>query len=229
MRKPAVDYLAFRPNRINEAQYSHLKLLLYWPVYGLLFLYVERFYPVKYYYPVHCFLDDLIPFNELFLIPYLFWFVFLVGMIVYALLYEPECFRRMMYFIMLTYTAAILVYFIFPTCQQLRPLSFQRDNILTRFMAGFYAFDTNTNVCPSIHVLGSFAVMFAAWDSRRFRALGWKLGFAAAALLISVSTVFVKQHSAVDVLAALPLCLLGYLLCYRAKKPAKRAAMAKAS
>lgn len=48
----------------------------------------------------------------------------------------------------------MLIYLVFPTCQDLRPTQFARDNILTRFVAWFYNFDTNTNVCPSIHVLG---------------------------------------------------------------------------
>ena len=45
-------------------------------------------------------------------------------------------------------------------------------DLLTRFTAKLYAADTNTNVCPSIHVIGSFAVYFAARDIRRFRAKG---------------------------------------------------------
>ena len=113
---PAVDYRAFRLRKINDDAYRHLKLLLYWPVYGLLFLYVERFYPVASYHVMHCALDDWIPFNEWFLIPYLFWFVFLVGMHIYTLLYDPEAFRRMMHFIILTYSAAILAYLVWPTC-----------------------------------------------------------------------------------------------------------------
>ena len=48
-------------------------------------------------------------------------------------------------------------------------------DLLTRFTAKLYAADTNTNVCPSIHVIGSFAVYFAARDIRRFRAKGWRL------------------------------------------------------
>ena len=55
---PAVDYRAFRLRKINDEAYRHLKLLLYWPVYGLLFLYVERFYPVASYHVMHCALDD---------------------------------------------------------------------------------------------------------------------------------------------------------------------------
>lgn len=79
----------------------------------------------------------------------------------YTLLYDIDSFQRMMKYILLTYTIAIVTYLIWPTCQELRPVSFERDNFLTRFIAGFYQFDTNTNVCPSIHVIGSLAVMEA--------------------------------------------------------------------
>ena len=78
-----------------------------------------------------------------------------------------------------------------------------------------YAADTNTNVCPSIHVIGSFAVYFAARDIRRFRAKGWRLGFLTMAVLISLSTVFLKQHSVLDVLAGLAVCAAAYPLIYR--------------
>lgn len=214
---PAVDYRKLRPSNLNTSTYSHLKLLLYWPAYGLLFLFVERFYSVDHYTVMHCALDDLIPFCEWFLIPYLFWFVYLVGMHLYTMLYDIDSFTRMMKYIMLTYTAAIVIYLIWPTCQNLRPGSFQRDNFLTRFIAGFYQFDTNTNVCPSIHVIGSLAVMEAALWSKRLTK-PWKAGFAVCAILISISTVFLKQHSVLDILAAMPICMLGHYLYFRREK-----------
>lgn len=221
---PVVDYRALRLNNLNSEEYRHLKLLLYWPVYGLLFPYVERFYKVESYHAMHCALDNVIPFNEWFLIPYLFWFVFLVGMHIYTLLYDPEAFKRMMRFIILTYSVAIAVYFVYPTCQNLRPERFPRDNLLTAFIAGFYQFDTNTNVCPSIHVIGSLAVMFTAWRCRGLEHWGWKLAFTLTAALICVSTLFMKQHSVLDVLAALPICLVAYKLCFarRSAQPAGR-------
>ena len=215
MKTPTVDYRKLRLSNLNTPEFRHVKLLLYWPVYGLLFLFVEQFYQPGAYYSMHCALDDLIPFNELFLIPYLFWFVFLIGMLAYTFFYDPDCFTRMMKFIILTYSAALLVYLLFPNCQHLRPAGFERDNILTRFMAWFYRFDTDTNVCPSIHVIGSLAVMFAAWNTPAFRSKGWKRAFTLVAALISVSTVFVKQHSVLDVLAALPLCAAAYPLCFK--------------
>ena len=215
---PVVDYRKLRLGNLKSEEFKHLLLLLYWPVYGLLFLFVERFYPVQNYFTMYCPLDDKIPFCELFVIPYLFWFVYLVGMHLYTLLYDINSFKKMMKFIIVTYTVTIIIYLLFPTCQELRPLQFERDNILTRFMEGFYRFDTNTNVCPSIHVIGTLAVLFTALHCKRIRGIGWKLAFIITAILICASTVFLKQHSVLDVFAALPICLIGYIICFLPKR-----------
>lgn len=214
-QEPMVDYRSFRWDRLNTDEFRHLKLLLYWPVFGLLFAYVERGLPVSGYHVMHCALDDYIPFCEWFIIPYLFWFIFLIGMHLYTLLYDVRAFRNMMKFIILTYSAALLIFILFPTCQHLRPVEFARDNVLTRLMGAFYAFDTNTNVCPSLHVVGSLAVLFAARDTVRFQSPGWKWTFTTTALLISISTVFLKQHSALDIAAAVLLCAFGYIMVYK--------------
>lgn len=57
-----VDYRAFRFHKLNTPEFRHLKYLLFWPVYGLLFLTVERLWIRDSYYPMHCALDDRIPF-----------------------------------------------------------------------------------------------------------------------------------------------------------------------
>ena len=209
-----VDYRKLRPNNLTSPEFKHLLLLLFWPIFGLLFASVERLIPRDYYAPIWCPLDDLIPFCELFLIPYLFWFVYLIGMHLYLQLFDVKAFRKFMYFIFITYGMTMVIYLIWPTCQELRPAEFARDNFLTRFMAWFYTFDTNTNVCPSLHVVGSMAVAFAAWDTPRFQKPGWKAAFMGMALLISVATVFVKQHSILDVVWALVLCAVGYVAVY---------------
>ncbi len=222
MQVPVIDYRKLRLNNLSTDEFEHLKLLLFWPVFGLLFCFVERFYQVSYYYPMYCSFDDLIPFCEWFLIPYMFWFVFLVGMHLYTLLYDVDTFRRMMKYIIITYSAAMLTYFIFPTCQELRPVEFERDNILTRFIAEFYKFDTNTNVCPSIHVIGSLAVMEAALYSKQIKSKKIKSAFVITAVLICISTVFMKQHSVIDIFAALPICLAAHFICYGKEKKRDR-------
>ena len=171
MKLPLIDYRQFRLSRLNTPQFRHLKLLLFWPIFSLVFCYLENYRPTVYYAPMRCALDHWIPFCKWFVIPYAFWFLFVGGMLLYTLFYDIPAFRRMMWFIILTYSFALVTYLLFPNCQHLRPTLLGGD-LLTRFTAKLYAADTNTNVCPSIHVIGSFAVYFAARDIRRFRAKG---------------------------------------------------------
>ena len=139
----------------------------------------------------------------------------LIGALAYTFFQDVSAFRRMMRFVIVTYTAATVVYFIYPTQQLLRPEAFAHDNALTRAVAWFYTFDTNTNVCPSLHVIGSAAALFALRDGPRFRKRAWwQVASVILALCISLSTVFMKQHSILDVLCALPVCALGWWLCY---------------
>lgn len=220
---PIEYYRDLRPNTIRSAKYKHLLLLLYWPIYGLVFLTLERVWPHIWravtgneliYDEVVWWLDAYIPFCEWFVIPYYFWFVFLVGMALYGMLYDIRAFRHYMWFVILSYSITAIIYLIWPNMQALRPTDFPRDNWMVDIVKGLYGFDTNTNVCPSIHVLGSFAVCFAGLHSETLKGWGWKLFFILSTLLISLSTVFLRQHSILDVFAALALCALCYPLVF---------------
>lgn len=223
LARPVCDYRQLRLHNLNSSEFSHLKLLLYWPLFAITFFFTERIYKPDSYTEMYCPIDDYIPFEEIFLIPYMFWFVYLVGMHAYTLLYDTESFVKLMKLIILTYTAALIVFLLFPTVQNLRPAQFERDNFLTRFMASFYKFDTNTNVCPSIHVIGSLAAWFTSLHCKAFRSVGWRLAFGITTFLISISTVFLKQHSVIDILAALPICAAAYLIVYGVPKFKRKA------
>lgn len=216
------DYRDFRFSKLNTEKFAHVKLLLYWVFYGAMFFFVERISTNRDWNIMYCSLDDYIPFCEVFLIPYLFWFVFLVGMILYTFFFEVPVFKKLMWYIIVTYTFTIVIYLIYPTAQELRPEVFPRDNVFTRVLEWFYTFDTNTNVNPSLHVIGSFAVMYAAWHSERFSSRGWKAAFTVTALLISISTVFVKQHSIIDVISGVLVCMFFYPFVYKRKPQEKK-------
>lgn len=212
-----VDYTKFRLSKLNTPEFSHLWYLLYWPVYGLVFMILERFVTLDYTY-VHCALDDMIPFNEIFVIPYLVWFVYLVGMMVYTLLFDAKSFVYFMKLIIITCSAACIAYVVYPTAQALRPLEFERDNILTDIVKAFYSFDTNTNVCPSVHVSASIVVMLTAFKSKHFSTPKWKFAFFTVTVLICLSTVFMKQHSVIDGIWAIIVCIGAQVLINLADK-----------
>ena len=56
------------------------------------------------------------------------------------------------------------------------------------------------------------------------KAIPWKwvkITFVVLAILISISTVFMKQHSIIDVAAAIPLCAVAHFMFFHKKKPKK--------
>ncbi len=213
MRKPVVDYRQFRFSRLNDPQFSHLKLLGSWIIYFLLYFLTENLIPVDRCYPVHCFLDDLIPFCEYFIIPYVFWYALVAGTLLIFALYDIESFRKVSKYIMITQLLAMICYIVFPTRQDLRPAAFERENIFTGIIGFLYTFDTNTGVCPSLHVAYSIAMM-SVWLKKKDTHWGWKLFVVVWVILICLSTMFVKQHSAVDFFAALPVCLIAEVALY---------------
>lgn len=216
LRPFVVDYRRLRLNNITSPEFRHLAWLLYWPVYLLAFMLIERLCPAADYHTVHCALDDLIPFCEWFIFPYMAWHVSLLWMTLYSLAYDVGAFRRFMQYLILTTSITVVIYIIWPTQQLMRPdlSALGRDNLLTRAAGLIYTVDTNTNVCPSLHCIGAFAVMFAALDMPRFRTRGWTVFFTIFALLICASTVFMKQHSAMDFFFAIPLIVIGWLIVY---------------
>lgn len=213
MKKPMVDYREFRFSRLNEPRFSHLKLLLGWVVYFSLYFLTENLIPEEACHVIHCRLDDLIPFNEWFLIPYVFWYLLIVVSLGYFALYNTDSFRRLQIFIIVTQMTAMLIYILYPNRQDLRPEEFLRDNLLTRGVAFLYAFDTNTNVCPSLHVAYSIGIA-SVWLKEKDACVLWKSFVAVAVILICMSTCFIKQHSAMDALVALPVCLLAEGITY---------------
>lgn len=213
MRKPVVDYRGFRLSKIHEPQFAHLKLLWGWVGYLVMFVLTERLIPAQRCRPVHMWLDDRIPFCEIFVIPYVFWYFLILISLGYFLLYNVDGFKRLQIALITTQVLAVLIYILFPSRQDLRTVVFPRDNVLTRLVALLYSVDTNTGVCPSMHVAFSI-VMASAWLKEKAVSRGWKIFVAAAAVLICLSTMFIKQHSAVDFFAALPVCLAAEYVAY---------------
>ena len=213
MKKPVVDYREFRLSRLNEPRFAHLKLLGGWIGYFILYFLTENLIPAAKCHPIHCWLDDVIPFNEWFLIPYCFWYVLIVFSLLYFMLYDIDSFRRLSIFIMITQAVAMAIYIIYPSRQDLRPEIFPRQNVLTQLMAFIYTFDTNTGVCPSLHVAYSIGIA-SVWVKYHGASKPFKAFVVFAAAVISIATTFVKQHSFVDVVAALPVSALAEALVY---------------
>lgn len=214
MKQPVVDYKSFRFSRLNEPQYSHIKLLAGWLVYFAFYFLTENLIPADRCHPMHCVIDDLVPFREGFVIFYVSWFLLIIISLLYFFLYDIPSFRDLSWFIIITQIVAMAVYIVYPNRQDLRPETFADRNVFTWVLSIIYAFDTPTGVCPSLHVAYSIGIG-SAWLKKKDASPVWKAFLVVWIVMICLSVMFVKQHSAIDVLCALPLGLLAELIVYR--------------
>lgn len=200
-------------------KYNHAIAILYLPLYMLCFFGLERRNTVDYYI-VESALDHYIPFCEWFVIPYFLWFAYIAVTVVYFFFTNKRDFVRLCIFLFVGMTICLGIYYVWPNGQNLRPdlATLGRENIFTRMLAGLYTTDTSTNVCPSIHTLNSVGACIAIFYSKALKDKKWIRG-GALVLTVSIclSTVFLKQHSIIDVICALALSLVMYWIAYRPK------------
>ena len=214
MKKPVVDYRKFRLSKLNDPEFSHLKLLLGWVGYFALYFLTENLIPAEKCKPMWMWLDDVIPFCEWFVIPYVFWYLLIVISLGYFALYHVDSFKRLQTYIIITQVIAVVCYILYPSRQDLRPETFANDNFLTQCVGFLYRFDTNTGVCPSLHVAYSLGIA-SVWTKEKGANILWKIFVVFAVIMICLSTMFIKQHSAVDMFAAIPVCLIAEGIVYR--------------
>ncbi len=213
MKKQPYDYSGFSLRRLNEPRFAHVKLLGGWIAYFCMYFITENLIPASRCHPIHCWLDDMIPFNELFVIFYVGWYVLCFASLAYTFFYDVPRFKKLQTFIMITQAVAMLCYILWPSRQDLRPAVFPRQNIFTELVAFIYSFDTNTGVCPSLHAAYSLGILSVGLKDPDL-APGWKFALAVFVVMVCLAVCFVKQHSALDVLAALPLCVFAELMVY---------------
>ncbi len=200
-------------------KYRHGFLILTYAIfYILMFRYLETRSLMGYrYHVVHTVFDDMIPFCELFIVPYLLWFPYMFFTVLYFIFRKDDRseYYQLTFNMMMGMTVFLVVSYVYPNMLHLRPSVFPRENIFTDMVRILYKNDTATNVLPSIHVFNSLAINKAITSSRRLRNHR-KICTASRILtiLIILSTMLLKQHSVIDVCLGCTMAFLGSVLFY---------------
>ena len=193
-------------------QYKHAWVFLYVLIYMPWFYYLERHITANSdFHVIHAALDDYIPFIEYFIIPYLLWFAFIVVTFLWFFFNDVSGFYKMAAFLFTGMTIFLIISTLYPNGLDLRPVQFERDNIFVDMVKMLYKADTPTNVLPSIHVFNSLACCVAILKNQRKYKKSTDTACVVLTILIIMSTMFLKQHSVVDVVLA----ALMYTGCYR--------------
>lgn len=205
-------------------KYKHfIPVLLYMIFYMSVFTYVEN-RPGYHLHLMSSRYDNLVPFCEFFVIPYFLWFLYVAAGVFYFGVAEKE---RENFYLLCTnlcigMTLFLIVSLVWPNGHTLRPTTFPRENIFTDMVRALYLTDTSTNVLPSIHVFNSVAIHTAVAKSSLRGEHPWIVrGSFVLCVSIILATMFLKQHTVIDVVIALALNYATYHLVYQPRLSAE--------
>jgi len=160
---------------------------------------------------IHIGLDDKIPFLPIFIIPYIIWYIYVPVLMLCVCFNDKKSFNKQAFILFSGMFLSCVFFLIYPTGVDFRPTA-EGKGILLWLCRIIYKNDTPpVNVLPSLHCFEAITVHLTTfvWGPLK-KCLPLRITSAVLMLLICASTVFVKQHSIVDVVCG---CLLGFVIC----------------
>ena len=169
-------------------------LLLISPIYGILNQSTEGAINVA--LPI----DDYIPFLSVFVIPYLLWYPFIYGMLVYYCYRDRKQYYNALGSIIAGKLFCFVIYYFWQTTMP-RPV-ITDSHLFADLIRFVYAVDEPVNCLPSIHVMTTFVIMLIAYSRRSGHKWEFSLVTTIGTLII-LSTLFTKQHAVIDAAAGM--------------------------
>lgn len=205
--------------RLFYNKYKHaIPMLLYMAVYLIWFAWLEKT-NVKNYQIIHVAPDDYIPFCEVFVIPYLLWFVYVAAVVIFLFFKNKQDYSKACTFLCAGMTVFLVISTLWPNGHDLRLTEMPRDNCFTRLVSFLWKTDTPTNLWPSIHVFNSMGAHFAVMRNQELASMkhGKMIRIASGILAVSIilSTMLIKQHSVFDVSTGILMGTVMYAVVYR--------------
>ena len=199
--------------------YPQILLLAYWPVHGVWYFLLQQTTMGRDPIPIVCGFDSVIPFCEWFVIPYIMWYVQLALMGFYTFFKRPSKFFRLSIMVAGGAFVCMLICSLLPMYFDRSGMeAFPRENLLVEGVKLIRGIDPPTTVLPSMHVYVSVALhVCLCKDEILSSRKALKYSSLVLSVLITLSTVFIKQHSVIDVVAALILIPIMYCIAYLPK------------
>lgn len=205
------------PYELIHGKYRHFTVA----VIGWLIFFVSFFglkHAIKPIYFIHSPIDDMIPFFKYSVFAYCLWYIYLfVPLFVFGLKNKSD-FVRLQGYIFAGMGFCVAFYAFYPNAINFRPEIVPVD-FPTWLAHALFSVDSSNMVTPSMHVFDAVALHLGIVESslthgkKRLRILSFIV-----MLLICASTVFLKQHSIIDVFWGAILALILYFPFYGVRR-----------
>lgn len=202
--------------KLSRRKYSHFLLLFVFVFLILWFEYLKATIVPQHimYSPI----DSHIPFVQQFVVAYFFWFTYMAISLLYLGFNSKIDYYKMIIFLSLSMSISYIIFMIYPNAQFPRPIVTNND-IFSKMVLFLYRIDGTNNVFPSIHVANSIGVHCVLVNSDKLKH-NYKVKALSLIVMLSIcaSTVFIKQHSIIDVGGGIILASILYFCIYKMPK-----------
>ena len=154
---------------------------------------------------IHCALDDRIPNMAIFIYPYVSWFPYIVVCAALAIKnLDDRQFKKAVLVLTTGMNIFLFISYVWPTGLDFREsIVYDLHTLSGNLLKFVQTVDTPKSVFPSMHVYVTLVLQYTL-EMQKKLVPAWEIWVGrVVALLIVLSTMFTKQHSAVDVTAAI--------------------------
>ena len=181
-----------------------IPIAVWFVIYMGLFGFLE-IVPPKDVHLIHCALDDRIPNMAIFIYPYVSWFPYIVVCAALAIKnLDDRQFKKAVLVLTTGMNIFLFISYVWPTGLDLREnIVYDFHTLSGNLLKFVQTVDTPKSVFPSMHVYVTLVLQYTL-EMQKKLVPAWGIWVGRVlALLIVLSTMFTKQHSAVDVTAAI--------------------------
>lgn len=201
--------------QVEQSILCELKSILKRAIFSISIPLISMLYPILNKYKesvtvIKTSIDNLIPFNQYFIIPYLGWYLYVAIFLALICVLNGKTYFKLLISINMGMLICFLIYSIFPTHVP-RPEIFGND-IFSNLVRGLYKRDNPYNCFPSIHVLNSELVAIYVFKEEKMNSV-LKIISSSIAISIILATLFIKQHYVSDAVSATILAYFLYFIC----------------
>lgn len=157
---------------------------------------------------IHSQLDDKIPFLSIFVIFYIVWYFMLILVPLTIAKHDNENFNKYILCILINALLCAVIFIIYPS--EIIRNEITNNTIFDKLVSLIYKFDNPTVCLPSMHAAASF--IFCYFSLTKQIPKSKKITIIVLSILVILSTLFIKQHVLYDVLGALIVSLIAYIL-----------------
>ena len=181
-----------------------IPIAVWFVIYMGLFGFLE-IVPPKDVHLIHCALDDRIPNMAIFIYPYMSWFPYIVVCAALAIKnLDDRQFKKAVLVLTTGMNIFLFISYVWPTGLDLREsIVYDLHTLSGNLLKFVQTVDMPKSVFPSMHVYVTLVLQYTL-EMQKKLVPAWEIWVGRVlAVLIVLSTMFTKQHSAVDVTAAI--------------------------